>query len=512
MTHQARSPFHSESRLAHPPGEIPAALGLSWCFVYGYCGLPAVRFFPEVRRLGGRFTKVYLFWQQLEPERGQYNWSALDAFAAQLEEPDQGLVSLFSASRWATQKSSAMLPPSPAKSLDDYYILVFQLVQRAGGRIRYFQNDAEPNNPVFWSGSREEYAAQLRVFHRAVKDADPSAQVILGGHDGMFVPPRLDPLPDQRTEPFPRQAQGLEFFSYVLKHAAGAFDFFDLRLYGDPYTIGARVEHVHTMMRDAGCPRPIVCTEYGGPNFFEFAENRCYLPLVDAWSNQIGETDAQGLPSRPEGPARQIAELYERAESLPPQTQMFLQGCAPELEAKLLRIQSRQLVMRNVLARAAGVQRTLYWQLPVLPGPRDDLMTLMYGKIGMLRWEAERWVEQGPTASVFRRLAGLLLDAREVRRVPLPDPSVFLFRVDRGEPHPAWVVWQRRDAFSGEDSPPITCHLLCDCDGEAVSIATAFGETTAAEPSGEGIIVHVSDTPLFIESRRSAADRKETAP
>ncbi|MGH9762413.1 MAG: hypothetical protein ACREDR_18670 [Blastocatellia bacterium] len=39
--------------------------------------------------------------------------------------------------------------------------------------------------------------------------------------------------------------------------------------------------------------------------------------------------------------------------------------------------------MRNIFALSAGVQKTLYWQLLQAAGDRDDLMTLMYGKIGM---------------------------------------------------------------------------------------------------------------------------------
>src|SRR5258708_8107321 len=82
-----------------------------------------------------------------------------------------------------------------------------------------------------------------------------------------------------------------------------------------------------------------------------------------------------------------IKDLYQNMSTLAPQTQMFMQGCPPELEAKYQRIQARSLVMRNLFALSAGVQKTVYWDLPEFSiggDGRYDLMALMYGKIGMM--------------------------------------------------------------------------------------------------------------------------------
>ena len=102
----------------------PSPFGIGWFILYGHFGVPAVRFMPDLRALGARRTKIYLFWQQLEPEPGRYDWSAPDAFVDQLESPEEGLIALCSSSMWATRRSSAMLPPSPALDLRQYYQLV----------------------------------------------------------------------------------------------------------------------------------------------------------------------------------------------------------------------------------------------------------------------------------------------------------------------------------------------------------------------------------------------------
>jgi len=135
--------------------------GIANGFLYGYQGVTAYEFMPTVRRLGAGFTKTYLFWNQVEPKRGTYDWTAVDAFVNQLKSPDEGLVGVFSASEWAVTKPSTLLPPSPAKNPDDYYRFIFDLVSHCRGRVRYWQNDAEPNSPIYWGGTKEEFVAAL---------------------------------------------------------------------------------------------------------------------------------------------------------------------------------------------------------------------------------------------------------------------------------------------------------------------------------------------------------------
>ena len=478
------------------PAPRPSPFGIAWFFLYGYSGVPAAAFMPPLRGLNADFTKVYLFWEQIEPEKGRYDWTAVDAFVDQLRTPEEGLISLFSASRWATVRPSAMLPPSPAKNPDDYYQFVYETVKHCRGRVRYWENDAEPNNPVFWSGSKEEFVTQLEVFHRAVKAADPTAVVIVGGYDGMFVPPGMTPLPGQKATPFPQQQAGLEFFDYVLAHGAGAFDLFDLRLYGDPYTITARVEYMRSRMRACGFSRPIICTEYGGPNFFEFPENRKYVPLVGTWSQAV---------TRPEQPAsgqtangNPIAKLYAEMATLPPQTRMFMQGCSPELEAKYQRIQARGIVMRNVFALAAGVERLLYWDLLSVPGPRDDLMNLMYGKIGLLGVEDGELKQRSVSADAYALMAQTLRGVQTVRRVPVADePTVFLFEADRGSRGKACVVWERRDQFSGEDQPARA--FAWPSEMKHPRAVDTFGASVPVEVGAGRISLPVSVTPVYVE-------------
>lgn len=467
------------------PAATNPRLGVGFAFIYGYQGVPAVEFMPVVRGLGGGFAKVYVFWNQFEPEPGKYDWSATDAFVDQLQSPDEALIAVFSSSTWATERSSAMIPASPAKDLDDYYRFIYDLVSRYKGRVRYWQNDCEPNNPVYWSGTKEQFVEQLQVFYKAVKDADPSAIVLVGGYDGLFNPPGLPPMHNQDA--------GLAFFDYVLDTGRDAFDVFDLRLYANPYTIPDRVETIRKKMQDLGYSKPIVATEYGGPGFFEFAANRKYIPYIAAWSQGTAAGNAANA-----SPGSSINDLYENMAQLAPETQMFMMGCPPELDAKLLRLEARDIAIRNVLALSAGVERTAYWQLVQLTLPRDNLMQLMYGKIGLYGIENGAPVKQVPIADAFQRTAEALNAVKQVKRIALSDYSdIDYFELQRGGALSAFAIWRRGDRFTGESEPPIAISLHWPYG--RVTATDVLGATVAVELAQENLRLKVGVTPIFLE-------------
>jgi hypothetical protein len=103
-TNPASSRSETGSKVARltMPG---SPLGIAWGFLYGNLGVKAEQFMPQVRELGGGFTKIYLTWNQIEPRKGKYDWSTVDAFTSQLKAAEEGLISLFSSSRKAVHFS-----------------------------------------------------------------------------------------------------------------------------------------------------------------------------------------------------------------------------------------------------------------------------------------------------------------------------------------------------------------------------------------------------------------------
>jgi len=323
-----------------PPG---ARLGIVRSISYGLFGTPD-QFVPQLRELGATLVRVYFFWSQVEPEPGRFSFDAVGAFLEQLDGSEEVWVTVCSSSRWATEQATDFLPPSPAKDPDAYHRFVRRLVDHCGGRVHYWQCDNEPSNlGLTWAGTAEEYLAQLRVFHRAVKEADPEAAVVLGGA-AYALPAAAADSPERR------------FFDRVLADGRDHFDLFDLHLYGPADRIVDDIEAARGMMRAFGYEKPLVVGEYNAP-----------------WPNLYPEATAAMEGAAEAG----LAGLYEHMAELPPQLQMFMRGCPRELEDKRDRINCRELVMRNLLALSAGVRRTVCWNLaPDIPG-YEDLLSVM---------------------------------------------------------------------------------------------------------------------------------------
>ena len=217
-------------------------------------------------------------------------------------------ITVCSSSRWATQQATDFLPPSPAKDLHTYYKFVFRLVRHCAGRVRFWQCDNEPSNVgLTWLGTPQDYVAQLQVMHRAVREADPTAAVVLGG--APYTLPASTPDSPER-----------QFYDVLLRDGRDAFDVFDLHLYGPVEEIVADIETVRSMMRAIGYEKPLVVGEYNAPwpNLY---------PEATAAMEQAIAAVAQGSDDTSQTPERAgLADLYERMASLPPQLQMFMRG------------------------------------------------------------------------------------------------------------------------------------------------------------------------------------------
>ena len=473
-----------------PPG---VRLGIVRAISYGLFGKPD-EFVPQLRALGATLVRVYFYWSQIEPEPGQDRFDIVDAFLDQLDGSEEVWVTVCSSSRWATQQATEFLPPSPAKDQDAYYRFVHRLVRHCGGRVRFWQCDNEPSNVgLTWSGTAADYVAQLRVMHRAVKDADPDAAVVLGGAPYA--------LPASAPDSLERQ-----FFDTLLRDGRDYFDLFDLHLYGPADRIPADIDTARGMMRAFGYEKPLVVGEYNAPwpNLFHEATAALEQAMAAAFAAGAGGSgggqgaDAAGARRTPEQAA--MASLYERMASLPPQLQMFMRGCPPQLEDKRHRINRRELVMRNLLALSAGVRRTVCWNLaPDIPGYEDPLsvMDLLFGKFALLDYEGTELRHRYPSAETFALLADRLAGVDGVTRLQVPArPDLMLFEVRRRGRGPLLVVWEQRDPFDGEDEPPVAF----DWPWPAARAAAvdALGQAQPAEVLDGRVTLEVSLTPVFI--------------
>ena len=462
--------------------------------LYGHLGIRPDVFMPQVHQLGAHLVRLFLFWDQVEPERGHFVWEAVDMLLSQLGPSDEVWITLNTSSQWATRHATTFQPPSPALHQEEFARFVSTLVAHCQGRVCYWQCNNEPTNPLLWEGTAADYANQLKVFSRAVKAADPDAIVVLAGAVDAFHSPSDSQNPDAQAEH--------AFFDHLLRESADDFDAFDLHLYGDHYAIPTNIEVVRQKMAALGYQKPIFCGEYNGPSFFNFAEN---LPILQRLFERMiahPQSDSQAQAAQSES----IAELYGQMATLPPQAQMFMEGCLPELEEKRHRINCREVVSRCLLALSAGVQKMLCWNLANEKVDHNNLMHLLFDKHKLFDYEHGVFKQSYPAAEAFHRMVEALGDVEHVQRINLSEhPSIYLFEVQRHERGPLFVVWERRDAFAGEDEPatPVTWRWPAH-QAQAIDV---FGETIPTRLQDGHLHLSVSLTPVFIEPQE--ANRSE---
>jgi len=430
---------------------------------YGLWG-PPEEFVPQARELGATVVRSYVYWGQVEPRPGVYDWHVVDALLGQVT-TEQVWLTVSSSSMWATRTPTAFLPPSPANDVERYAAFVARLVEHCGGRVAFWQCDNEPSNTgLLWAGTAPEYVTQLAAFYEAVKSGDPGAKVVLGGcgYDVLASEPGSEPR---------------AFFAHLLDRGRDVFDVFDVHLYGDPARVPAYVADVRAMMRDHGYDRPVVAGEYGGPILFEFPELEPLLGRVMAGGDE----------------ELAMRELYERAGELPDRLRMFLADCPPELAARRDRIACRQLVVRNVLALAAGVGTTLYWHLaPEVPAAVEpyQVMHLMFGKLALLGYDGTTLGTRTPAADTFALLA------RELAGATAAIGLAGAVSVERAGRPPLLVVWDPRDAFDGEDQPPVPVTVPWSAPG--ATAVDAFGVAREVEVDDATLRILVDDTPVLV--------------
>ena len=483
------------SILDRPEIRLGVVRGIS----YGLFGPPG-EFVPQARALGAGLIRAYLYWGQVEPEPGRYRWDAVDALLEQLSGDEEAWVTLCSSSPWGTRVPTDFQPQSPARDERSYAGFVRQVVRRCAGRVRYWQCNNEPSNTgLLWSGTAAEYVEQLRIFHREVKAADPAAAVVLGGcgYDVLSSEPG---------------SAARQFFGHLAGAGRDAFDLFSVHLYGDPAAVPDYLETARQLMREHGYLKPVVVGELAGPEPFEFPEAMAVMQqvLAEAFAQappaqSTGELAAQAGQASPE--RRAMAALYDRMGDLPPALQMFMAGCPPELEARRHRIACRQLVARTLLALAGGVRRTAYWNLaPEYPGPVDhqQVMHLLIGKLPLLGYRDGVPGGRHPAADAFALLARQLAGAQAVtRHEAAGPPTLHAVTVDRAGRGPLLVLWDHRDAFHGEDEPPVT--VAWPWPAAAAAVTDAFGQSRTVAARDGQLRLPVSATPLFIEEAAGAS-------
>jgi hypothetical protein len=143
----------------------------------------ARRDLAAARALGAQVLRIAFAWDAIESEPGQYDWTFWDRFVEMADEADIRLIPYICYTpRWALDAGGdERFWRHPPKDPSRFAQFVTVLVNRYKDRIHSWELWNEPDNPDYWAGTIEQYAQLVKAGSQAVRSADPSAVVVLGG-------------------------------------------------------------------------------------------------------------------------------------------------------------------------------------------------------------------------------------------------------------------------------------------------------------------------------------------
>ena len=433
------------------------------------------QFMSYIHDIGVNRTKIYLKWDWIEPSPGVYDWSKVDAYVNQLNPGDKALLNIFT-NGWGTNEKidesykGATFKNETCKEL--YREFIVELVKRTNGKITYWQRDTEPASKNHYPSNKpEEYVETQKIFYEAVKSVQPDAIVVGVNANGDF---------NEQGE-----HSSASFFNYIINHMEPYYDVLDIRLYEDLYDIPYRVSWFRDRMHYYGYDKPIICTEFGGPD----------PRTLDAYQNLkgvIGENCSNDID-----PEQCITDWFkENYDTVDPRLKIFSSNATAEEEAKYNRIQSHDIIQRHIMAYSAGVEATWWWNL------QSAGKHIIFGKMRLMDSTVTPWLKLN-AYYCFQRMVNKLHNLSSIHRISLDDNGTYFFRVNRYNETEMYVIWHRADGvdcYDAEDAPPVIVNLSIDFSN--VTITNVFGDESTESTVNGILTLNIDDTPLYIEKSK----------
>jgi Cellulase (glycosyl hydrolase family 5) len=140
----------------------------------------------ELAGLGVGWVRGFLPWSTFELSPGHYNepmLSDLERGLAALPKGTKVILDVVNSPQWESGSANPAMPPrDPA----DYARFIGKMARRFAGRVAAWEIWNEEDDSLWWASGPDPaaYTALLKATYPAVKAADPSATVVLGGLTG----------------------------------------------------------------------------------------------------------------------------------------------------------------------------------------------------------------------------------------------------------------------------------------------------------------------------------------
>jgi hypothetical protein len=213
--------------------ESPFGMGLYLC---RFRGPDLDKVARAARQAGVKWSREDFSWPAIEPERGKFDWDFHDKLLASAR--GHGITVYAIVAGWPHWTK-----PYTKQGIEDYAAFLQALVKRYRAQIKHWEIWNEPNI-FFWQGPKELYADLLTRSYAAIKEVDPTAQVLglsTAGIDFKYIEDML-----ARKAPF--DVLTIHPYRKTLDDAAFIQD----------------LKRVHELVRlPDGRPRPVWLTEIG---------------------------------------------------------------------------------------------------------------------------------------------------------------------------------------------------------------------------------------------------------
>ena len=199
-----------------------------------------------------RLWDANVTWKDLEPSKGVWDFSRLDALVAQGQEHKVDMIlPLALTPRWASQRPnepSAYTPgaAAPPVNLQDWIDYVAAVTARYKGKIAYYEMWNEANVAATWTGTAAQIVSLQEAAYKTIKSVDPDAQFISANLTCSNGLPMLKQLLDLG---YANSADIIGYHFYVVL--------------GQPEAIATLYSQVASLLNQHGVNKPIWNTETG---------------------------------------------------------------------------------------------------------------------------------------------------------------------------------------------------------------------------------------------------------
>jgi hypothetical protein len=141
---------------------------------------------PAIQALGTHWVRMFASWPDLEPTKGSFSTFWLSYYEETFRSLPAGtkvLLDVVDTPSWETGSSNEQTPPAnPA----EYAAFAGALAQHFGTKVTAYEIWNEEDSSFWWPGgpNAAAYTQLLKDTYPAIKAADPSATVVLGGLTG----------------------------------------------------------------------------------------------------------------------------------------------------------------------------------------------------------------------------------------------------------------------------------------------------------------------------------------